>query len=291
MEASIVFLALFSTVAYGIADFLIIMAARMHKSTTTLLVAQSIGLAVFMFYALTSDEMQPLSSISSSVWFLLILTGILNLVAYATFYEGLATAPVAIVSPLAACAPIITVLLGMLLLHEPLSNVQAGGIALAISGAVLVSTNIAELSKAKKLALHKGAQYGLLCLVCWGIAYALFDILVENMGWVASQLMLKAMLVVFLFAYMKMRMGPILPDKPRKLFFLLVVFIGILDISASAAYSKAVTIEYTSIMFPLTSTFPVITILLARFFLNQRVQPVQYLGAALAISGIVMLTL
>jgi drug/metabolite transporter (DMT)-like permease len=66
--------------------------------------------------------------------------------------------------------------------------------------------------------------------------------------------------------------------------------VGVLDVGADILFAFATTIGLLSIVSILASLYPVITILLARVLLNERMARLQQAGIVLAFAGVVLIS-
>jgi len=66
--------------------------------------------------------------------------------------------------------------------------------------------------------------------------------------------------------------------------------IGFLDVSANALFAAGTTMGLVSVVSVLGSLYPVTTILLARFFLGERLRPSQRGGAVAALAGVALIS-
>ena len=69
----------------------------------------------------------------------------------------------------------------------------------------------------------------------------------------------------------------------------LLIFIGVADFLANFLLGVATTKGLVSIAMVFGSLFPIVTILLAYKFLHERLQTVQYIGIAAALSGVILI--
>jgi len=67
----------------------------------------------------------------------------------------------------------------------------------------------------------------------------------------------------------------------------LLIFIGVADFLANFLLGVATTKGPVSIAMVLGSLFPIVRVLLAYRFLHERLLPIQYLGIALALTGVI----
>jgi len=75
-----------------------------------------------------------------------------------------------------------------------------------------------------------------------------------------------------------------LPERPRELAWL--AGIGVCDLAANGLYAAASTEGLLSVVAVLGSLYPVVTILLARALLRERIRRVQAVGVVAALTGV-----
>jgi drug/metabolite transporter (DMT)-like permease len=66
--------------------------------------------------------------------------------------------------------------------------------------------------------------------------------------------------------------------------------VGVLDILANGFFALAATKGLVSVVAVLASLYPVITVVLARVVLKERLRGVQRIGAALALVGVALIS-
>jgi drug/metabolite transporter (DMT)-like permease len=67
-----------------------------------------------------------------------------------------------------------------------------------------------------------------------------------------------------------------------------LVLIGTLDQTANVLYALASTVGLVSLSAVLASLYPMVTVILARVVLNERISGVQKSGVALALTGVAL---
>jgi drug/metabolite transporter (DMT)-like permease len=72
--------------------------------------------------------------------------------------------------------------------------------------------------------------------------------------------------------------------------FLMLALIGLLDTGGNTLYAAASSYGALSVTAVLASLYPVVTVLLARYRLRERVHRLQEVGIALTIAGIVLVS-
>jgi len=70
----------------------------------------------------------------------------------------------------------------------------------------------------------------------------------------------------------------------------LLIFIGVADFAANLLFGVATTKGLVSIAMVLGSLYPIVTALLAFFFLHERLHKVQYIGVVMAVTGVAIIS-
>jgi drug/metabolite transporter (DMT)-like permease len=280
-----VLLGLIAMLGWGIADFL---AARALKTTAALRLlfwTQSIGLLFFLCIMLVLKQVPALS------WTLIIITlfcALASAAGYMGYYKGLEVGKVSIICPLSASWAIVTVLITVICFGESLTMIQGFAVLLVIAGGVLASFRLHDLLKLKLKRAAKGVGWGVLAMVAWGLQFAVFGYLVKELGWFLPLALLKLAFVAYMFAYIGIRKQK--AAFPKKV-WPSVLLIACLEFVAWICAGLGLQTEYTSIVAPVSASFPILTILLARVFLKEKLERNQLIGVIAVIAGILVLAL
>lgn len=261
-----------SSVLWGIADFLGGYFSRKIKVSFVLLISQFFGLLSVALYAwLTGDswtiEALPFASLAG-------ITGLLGLVF---FYSALSTGPMGIVSPIAALGAIVPVAYGYSQGEAP-SAIQWIGIVIAIAGVTLASGPelTGEVSaRPIVLAALAAVSFGS-CLIFLAKGGA------HSVTTTAIGMRLQSVAMLLLFVVIAKSFA-----KVQGSGLLWLAVIGVFDIGANVSLTIAAQSGLLSLVGMLGSLYPVITVLLARLVLKERLRSVQYVGVAIALSGVV----
>jgi len=127
-------LALGSSLVYGLSDFLGGLKSRSVALLPVLLVSQGTALAVLLVIVIPSGGGPP----GDAYLLYAALAGVSEAVGVAALYRGLASGVISVVAPVAATAPLVPVVAGILLGELP-APVQAVGVGLAVAGIVLTA--------------------------------------------------------------------------------------------------------------------------------------------------------
>lgn len=268
-------------ICWGVADFFVAKAVRKAGAFKTFLWSRIIGvILMFLVFALFFGF--PVLSISAIS--IILVTGLLSVISYLAFYKGLQVGKVSIISPIAACWAVVTVILSLVFLDEKMTAVQGIGATLAIIGAVLTSFRLHDLYKLKNPA--KGLGYAIIALFAWGVLFVFIDVLVSELSWFLPMLLTGGVSIIYLLAYSGAAKKNI--SFPKNV-WLFVILIGILEVIAFLSYGIGITSEYTAIVAPVSAAFPAVTIFLARLFLKERLEMNQKIGVISVLAGLIVL--
>jgi drug/metabolite transporter (DMT)-like permease len=135
----------------------------------------------------------------------------------------------------------------------------------------------------------RGVGFG----IASGVAFGAFFLFIRNGGesgalWpvVAARL---AGTVIFLLAATSTRTGPVRWRHDGRL-FAAALGAGVFDASANVCYVLATRAGLFGLAVVLTSLYPGVTVLLARFVLGEQMSPARWAGLALAAGGILLVT-
>ena len=268
---------------WGIGDFVVARAVRKTSAFKMLAWSQVIGLVscIPALFLLNSFQMPTLGVVG-----IVIVSGIVLTLGYLSLYKGLQVGKVSIITPISACWAIVTVVLSSFLFRESLSPIQIVAVALAIIGGVAASFKWRDLRRFSFATAVVGIQYAFFAMIGLGLYYVLLDVLVSELGWFIPVLLVRLVLVSLLFSYSLTTKRDI--SFPTKV-AILVILAGILEFIAFLSYGIGINLEYTSLVAPISAASPVVTIVLAKIFLGERLELNQNVGVAAVLISILLL--
>lgn len=272
-----VVLALLSSVVWGSADFLGGLASRRRPAVAVVAGSQACGLLAIGVVALATGAWQgPNGWVPWAV-----LSGIAGTSGLVCFYAALGSGTMGVVSPIAALGAVVPVAIGVVQGERP-GVVTTVGLVVALAGAVLAS--------GPELRGGAGARPVLLAALA-GVGFGLALVLIERGARYDAVMTLTGMratsVLAFLAAAVVVRaVGGL---TPRDLPVLAVVGVG--DVGANLLFALASQRGFLSITALLGSLYPVVTVLLARFVLHERLLRVQVVGVVGALAGVALVAL
>jgi drug/metabolite transporter (DMT)-like permease len=268
-------LALCASLVWGAADFLGGTAARRIPVPGVIAVSQGAALvgliAVAGLGGSYGDDPGYLG------WAL--AAAVVGVVGLAAFYEALATGTMGVVAPIAATGVVGPVIVGGASGDRP-SLAQAIGLVAAVAGVVLASGPQVRGGSGRRpivLAMIAGAAFGAV-IVC--VAHG------ARSSTVMTLLVMRATSVVAMGVLVgagRAQVGATARDLP------LLVAIGAGDVGANALFAVASTRGLLSVVAVLSSLYPAVTVLLARYLHAERMSSVQNVGVVATLAGVVLL--
>jgi drug/metabolite transporter (DMT)-like permease len=270
--------ALASAFVWGSGDFSGGLATRRANQFQVLAVSTLAGLVGLVVLAAVYRE--PFPSAENAVW--AVSAGLAGALGIASLYQALSLGQAANVAPTAAVIGV-----AMLALYGAVTEGWPGwirmlGFILAIAGIWLVSQSAETGGRAERQAL------GLALLA--GLGFGGFFILIGRVesGLVFTPLIFarSASLGVAVVLMLARRVSlPTLASSP------IAILAGLLDTGGNVLYLVAKQFTRLDVAGVLASLYPVSTVLLAWLLLKQKVSPLQWLGAALCMVAVVLITL
>jgi drug/metabolite transporter (DMT)-like permease len=271
-------LALGASLAWGVADFVGPWQGRTLGALRVMFWAQLAGVTAVALVVLARgdgpDNATVLFAVPAAI------SGTLGLYAY---YRGMAIGAMSVVAPIAGASAIVPVVFGILTGDRP-KPIQYAGIAFALVGIVLASL---EHQAGRESRVAAGVGLALLAAVGFGFYFPPMHAAGKADPLWASLIFRFVSTFVVLAAVAARR--PALRLGGWKLVVVLAVGLGdtLGNFLFAAASSQGGLESLTSV---LASLYPIVTVMLAAFVLHERVAGIQRAGAALALAGIVLIS-
>jgi drug/metabolite transporter (DMT)-like permease len=269
-------LALLSSAMWGTADFFAGRLSKKHHPFAVLGFSQVFGLIVGILIVVVSGSWQ--GKVLGFDGFLIpgALAGLFGYIGLACLYEGLSTGRMGVVSPISSLSTVIP-LAYALITGDVLSAITLVGVAIALVGVFCASGP--ELSQGlplKPILLALGAAAG------FGLALTFIAIGSQSSALLTMVSMRGASFFVTISLVIKFRTA----GKFSKRDMPDLIFIGAADFLANLLLGIACTKGLVSVAMVFGSLYPIATAVLAYKFLQERLLKVQYLGIALAVIGV-----
>ena len=270
-------LALGGAACWGVGDFLGGLAARRMAVIAVLAISQAIGLVGVLVWVVVAQEAFP------GVVELLpaVAAGVAGLIGLAALYRGLAVGAMGIVAPISAASPVVGLSADAVQGTFP-ATLQWLGIALVLTGIATLSREPSSDGGGGRIA--SGVGLALVAALGFGLFVVGLDAgSDESAAWavvVARATSVSIAVVVALVLSISLR--------PPRGTWPLLVGIGVGDTLANVLVAVASTHGSVGIVAVLSALYPIVTVLLARLFLEERLTTPKRVGGVVAISGAVL---
>ena len=267
-------LALFSSILWGSADYLAGNLSKRFKAIAVTGTSQAIGLVTgVILVAVTGSYIAP--NLSWNGYFVpAIGAGIAGFLGLVSFYSGLSTGRMGVVSPISTLSAVIPLSFAFVSGERP-TIIQIAGMGIALLGAFCASgPDIVNGLPIKPLLFGLGAALG------FGIALTFMA-----QGSKTSSLMtMTSMRVISVSICILIALRYRTIGGFGKSDIKILVVIGVTDFVANLLLGVATTKGLVSVAMVLGGLFPIVTSLLAFKFLHERLHKDQYLGIILAVA-------
>ncbi len=268
-------IALLSSLVWGTSDFCGGLASKRANSLHVVAISQVCGLVPILVLAVISGSFSaPLSYLPWAVT--ASIAGASGLVA---FYAALARGRMGVVAPIASLGVLVPFCAGLATGDRP-ATWQLAGVVAAVLGVALAGGP--ELTSAGgRLPIVLAALSAL------GFGLALTGLAIGGRTSPVMTVVAMRATSVAIFAVVLSRVG--LQGRPRGRGLVLTMVAGVGDAGANLLFSWACTMGLLSLTGVLGSLYPVATVVLARYVLQERLRGVQQLGVVAALAGVVLI--
>jgi drug/metabolite transporter (DMT)-like permease len=287
--------AVVTCVSWGVADYLAARITRQVGEVAALLRIQQVGAPILILAWIVLRP--PLPGTADLLW--ITAAAACFLIGYVSFFYGLRVGVISLVSPISSAGALIPALAGMMLFGELVSGVRLGAAGLALLGVVVLTADPAAIGSLAVEGRRNGIKAGIVTLVAWGSGTALLLPAIRNVGAFAPIAVLRLEILALLAAWWLARRAidqptpgaPGVParDTPFAGGWQLVVPAALLDLTAFFAYGVALRDAPTVVAAPIASAYPLVTIMIARHHLSEKLTGREWLGVGLTLAGAALL--
>jgi drug/metabolite transporter (DMT)-like permease len=269
-------LALGASLAWGVADFVGPLLARIEGTLRVLFWAQIGGVAAIALAVLIRGQGPAGPEVLFAI--LASLGGMLGLFAY---YRGMEVGAMSVVAPIAGVSAIIPVIFGIATGDDP-SAPQVAGIACALAGVGLASVEHHEGTRR----VAAGVGLALLAAVGFGFYFPWMHAAGKVDFWWAS-LVFRTTALLLLAAVVAARHTNLRLSRRN---LAIAAAVGIGDTLGNVFFAASSSHGLISLTAVLASLYPVVTVLLAASVLHEKVAPMQKAGIVLTLTGVVLIS-
>jgi len=279
-----VIFAILAMVLWGAEELFLKKAIDGLKSLTAYLINTLTGvvLQVAIVLFLFSEKIRLLTF--PEFW-LVLLASFIGFLGYVFLYLALEKQEVSLIASLDESWIIVSVLIAIIFLGERLSLVNTLAILVILAGAALVSL---DFSKIRRIKMISGAGYEFISLIFIGTVVPLEKFVVDRIGEANAIFYLVILVVPMIFAWKLFLHQKFVRPNPKMLG--IAMLSGISDGIAFVFYLLAINRATVSIVAPIVASSLVVTVILARIFLKEKMTEKQIVGTGLIMAGVLVLS-
>jgi len=214
-----------------------------------------------------------------------------------SYYHAMKAVKISIVSPIVNTSCLVTVLLSIFILREHPSAMNIVAIALIILSLIMLSINKTPEDDIEKIKIKPKWSIYIFGLV-FAFGYFILDGVASFLdawtleGWLhpddilISHSIISFAVAIGCYIYLKLKdkSYKIQLDKPK-------LMGSALETAGEFTYIYALATGFASIVSPFVASYSVVTIILSRIFLKEKLKARQYIWAAAALVGVIMLSI
>jgi drug/metabolite transporter (DMT)-like permease len=289
-----------AALSWGTLDLFSALASRRIGSLSVTTGMQLVGATLIWVVALATGvslPSDPAVLIGGS------LVGLAGAGAYLFYFTGLRIGPISVVSGMVAAYGGLTVVLAVLFRGESLTPLQALGATTATVGVILTGVAFDGGLRGIRFA-GPGVAFAVVALILFAVMTIGSDIVLERAGWVQVLLVSRSanavISVLVLVVAMTALRGPAAPllqgeradgGRVDKRVIGAVVLAGLLDVLGLMSFAYGLEVAETWLVGLASSFGPAVTIVVAVAFLGERLKPIQWLGLAGVLAGMIAIGL
>jgi drug/metabolite transporter (DMT)-like permease len=274
-------LALLSSISWGTGDFLGGLVSRRINVAAVMLISQGMALAPLLAWALLSGDAATAQGLGLGA-----LAGLAGVFALTAFYRALSIGTMSIVAPISSSGAVVPVAAGLIGGDRP-SSLQTLGIAAAIAGVIAASREAPHEDADRAADARQSVLLALVAAVGFGTFLWLMDpASKDGVPWALLAARTASTSAVALAVLVRgIDLRPALASRTLAL----ILLVGALDVGANALYATALGHGLLSVVSVLGSLYPVMTVVLARLVLGERVRRVQEAGVVSVLAGVALI--
>jgi drug/metabolite transporter (DMT)-like permease len=271
-----ILLSLLSSLMWGASDFAGGLISRRHPAILIVGVGGTFGFLMATVVVVLGDGWHgPYGWVPWGI-----AAGAAGAAGLVSYYLALATGTMGVVAPVTSLGVIVPVVVGIASGESP-SAVTMAGVAVAIVGIVLTSgPEFRGEASAKPV----------LIAIAAGMFFGTFFVFLDRGADDSPLLSLWAMRAVVALAFVTVTIARRTTWHLTGRDYVWVFCIAAGDLGANYTYGVASTKGFVSITSVLSSLFPVVTVLLARIVLKERLRKVQIAGVAVTMLGVALIS-
>ncbi|MCC6791803.1 MAG: DMT family transporter [Thermomicrobiales bacterium] len=213
--------------------------------------------------------------------------GAIGSLSYLTFYKALEIGPISVLSPIISAYAAVSLILAVIVLDESLASGQLVAVLVVMLGVLLTSSDLRQVRT-----IERRQTAGLVLAFVTVIAIGTFVFgnayYTIEYGWLVPIFLSRGFATVFLLAISAHNGSWRFPDRAPRL-LALIALLAAVDTGGYVMFNIGAERAETSIVSTASAPYAVIPVIVGVLFLHERPAPVQWLGVAAVIGGVVLL--
>ena len=272
-----------SMVGWGLGDFIAKRIVGPLGYYRLLLYIQLVGLAPLFLLAGIFTPQVPSSPRTLG---LILATGICSISALFFFYKGLTVGKASIITPVVSTSAVVAMALSFAILGETLSLLQIICIAVVLAGVLVISMRRNSEGRSSE-----GIPYAVACMFSAGLNSVLIKLVSMDIGEMGTLFFNRVLVTLILLIVLPFFGNPFSLDIQRKVSLKTIVAAGLTEFAGFFGFIVGVSVGIVSIIAPVSSASPAVTVVLAQVFLNERLVRIQKVAIVSVILGIALLSI
>lgn len=282
--------ALISVFGFGAAN--VVIKKFLANTSTAQALTTSIGAGVLALLVLNLIVGFP-AEITNDIAIKFIFLAVGEVALYLSLYKAFDSADVTVASGIISIYPILSTLYAVIVLSEAIAPVKFIFVLLMVIGAIILGIDWQKVKQNgfQRKDLEKGIGWSLLCLALHAIYFPALGSFTGEGNWEFKLLAVKTVAFVLLVViFFLLQRNKIQPTKDRIGF---AILLGVLEVLGwiGIGWAAEGTSGMVGIIVALVSSAPLVTAILARIWLKEKLHPLQYVGIVIIVVGISLLSL
>ncbi len=283
---------LIAMVCWGIGDFLQAIVIKRIGAVKNMFFSNIIGLVLTLLLFLPFLAQGKIIFNTLSL-LLLFLACSVDVFAVYNFMRSFEEGEIAIVTPISGCFSLVTVVLAFVFLGERLALLQVAAIFIIILGIFLTSADFKKLSE---IHTTKGAKEALAAMFLWGVYFVILvlakkPILPGDRLSIAATIFFFTSIInaVLMSVFAAAKKGIPTQKEAKANLWVIIAMFGLFTM-AWAAYNYGFVSDLVSVVTPVASLSPAVTVLLAVIFFKEKLVLNQKLGIFTILVGLFLIS-
>lgn len=285
-----IFLSFISAIGFAITNVTIGQTGSKFPTLTNLFYRNIVTSAVFGATFLVSLLFYPVQSFDTQGLWAATGIGLFGFLGLLAIFKALSTAPIGLCVVISNTSVIYTILTNYIIFNQPISLLQIIGVVISLCGIVLI-TKI-EKNTNKPL---KGLWFAVLNSIIWGITFTFYKYGTSAGGAFTLSFIIDTiglLLIIYLFWAKRISLPSLKPvvTNISVIWLYLIIAMGAVVGVITRIFAQTMgSISVTESI--ITAISPIITLIIARIWLKEKLVFIQYIGALVVLIGVICVIL